>query len=433
MAYSGLKKPFPEYRWKWGPLTLTESLNIPEVYLGCLKVLYANQGVSVSSQSVEDGLQVVQNELSKLINGDRPLRLARGTERNLFRNSSQYWKFSGLLISTSPRITLSELGIGYASGQLTKGEFASYTVKKLQLPNTYTENDEQINCWKSQGLLINPLELLLSLIVQLYEYSSVHGYLTTEELIHVVIPLSGNKYTQTQISQGILDYRADHSTFNGAWVANDGDNDSRIAREFLLFLNYYEFLGKRDSTVPNCHVSRETQEFFLREEQIESIKSLITLDCSALHTVVKSPQDSINTAIEIDQKIQALDVIRERKLVEVLSRPSQPRFRKDVLQSGDGVCILSGVNIKEALQACHIIPVQNNGSDDKSNGILLRADLHTLYDKGHILIDEEGLITISDYLKKDEFYSQSLPSQVNLPKYINIEAIRIRNTYRMWI
>ncbi len=57
----------------------------------------------------------------------------------------------------------------------------------------------------------------------------------------------------------------------------------------------------------------------------------------------------------------------------------QTAFRKLLLRK-DGKCALSGERCEEALEAAHIIPVWKDGPEIPTNGILLRADLHRLYD-----------------------------------------------------
>jgi putative restriction endonuclease len=42
-----------------------------------------------------------------------------------------------------------------------------------------------------------------------------------------------------------------------------------------------------------------------------------------------------------------------------------------------------------------------NGPNTSQNGILLRTDIHTLYDKGYIIIDEDYHIEVSKRLKED--------------------------------
>lgn len=431
MDYSRIAKPFPSYKWKWGAQTLTESLNVPEIYFGCLNVLYQNQGLPANSQEVEDALQVVQEDLNELREGTRPLNLARGRERNLFRNSGQYWKLTGLLESTSPEIVLTELGKGYASGQITRSEFASYVVKNFELPNVNTQTSTEVSSWVARGLNFKPLEIILSVILSLYRHSRSSGYITTEELLHVVIPMTGNKFNVEEITNGVQSYRQNKSQFSGSWVATDGENDHRIAREFLLFLHFYDFLGRRPTQDTGVRETNSNQEFFIYEEQAVEIESLIDLDISAPLVATNDNTTEIEKAIFIDESTQVIDAARERKFVEVLSRPNQAKFRKQVLEAGNFTCVLSKTKVKEALQACHIIPVKSKGTDVVSNGIVLRADLHTLFDKGHIRIFADGSVRLSAYLARDGYYKNSIPTKIEIPSYVSIEAINMRNEYSM--
>lgn len=424
MDYSNLTKPFPSYRWRWGASTPTENLNLPEVFFGCLQVLYRNQGLSPSAPSVHEGLKLVEHDLS----GHNIPTLARTPERNIFRNSGQYWKITGLLDTTRGGIALTELGNAYASGAITKSEFSAFVIKSIQYPNSEIDSTSTFQEWDLAGLTIKPLELILGVLCNLFHFNPDFGYLTTEELTHVVIPMAGNKYDIANISIGVIEFRNDPTQFAGSWIANDGANDLRIARELLLFLHNYDYLGARPCRNEKHPKTNITQEFYIYDEQYESILSLLRLDTNTLPDLVN---ESVEAAIQIDKNTQVVDSARERKLVEILSRPSQAKFRKDVLSASEGKCLLTGVAIKEALQACHIVPVKDRGIDDKSNGITLRADLHTLYDKGHIRISEHGKVTISEYLRRDEYYSRNIPAEVIIPDYINLEAIRLRNEYKL--
>ncbi|KVF23171.1 hypothetical protein WJ07_16905 [Burkholderia vietnamiensis] len=66
-----------------------------------------------------------------------------------------------------------------------------------------------------------------------------------------------------------------------------------------------------------------------------------------------------------------------------LIRPEQAAFRQAVLDAYDGRCAISGCDIKEALEAAHLRGRDwRAGHNDASDGILLRRDLHALYDRG---------------------------------------------------
>ena len=55
---------------------------------------------------------------------------------------------------------------------------------------------------------------------------------------------------------------------------------------------------------------------------------------------------------------------------------------------------ISEYNVIEALEAAHIIPYRGPQTNHPSNGLLLRADLHTLFDLGLIAIDTKNMAVI---------------------------------------
>ena len=80
----------------------------------------------------------------------------------------------------------------------------------------------------------------------------------------------------------------------------------------------------------------------------------------------------------------ALSDARDRILAEVVRRQGQGKFRQDLLKAYGGRCAVSGCAVEHVLEAAHIVPYRGRKSNVASNGILLRADLHTLFDLGHL-------------------------------------------------
>lgn len=74
--------------------------------------------------------------------------------------------------------------------------------------------------------------------------------------------------------------------------------------------------------------------------------------------------------------------------VEVQKR-RQAAFRKKILEL-DQKCVLSGENTRGALEASHLVDVKGKGGFGTSNGILLRADLHKLFDRKLLKINTDG-------------------------------------------
>lgn len=80
---------------------------------------------------------------------------------------------------------------------------------------------------------------------------------------------------------------------------------------------------------------------------------------------------------------------RQKRLAAVWQRDGQAEFRRLVLERFDNRCLVSGCGVTVVLEAAHIVPVANGGTDDVENGIPLRADLHRLFDEGQLQIDPD--------------------------------------------
>lgn len=92
---------------------------------------------------------------------------------------------------------------------------------------------------------------------------------------------------------------------------------------------------------------------------------------------------SFSPADEVDE--------RQRVLAAIVRRRGQPAFRKALLDAYDGRCAMTGCNVVDALEAAHIQPYSGLKSNDVRNGLLLRADVHTLFDLYLIAINPGSL------------------------------------------
>ena len=69
----------------------------------------------------------------------------------------------------------------------------------------------------------------------------------------------------------------------------------------------------------------------------------------------------------------------DRKPTTIWKIQREGSFRQQLLEL-DGRCAISGEDCHAALEAAHIVPAHRGGREIVTNGILLRADLHRLYD-----------------------------------------------------
>lgn len=85
----------------------------------------------------------------------------------------------------------------------------------------------------------------------------------------------------------------------------------------------------------------------------------------------------------------------------VMPRLGQGTFRIATLQAYDRACAVTGEHSLPALEAAHIWPFGEGGSHEVSNGILMRADLHRLFDRGYVTVTPDLSFQVSTRLKKD--------------------------------
>lgn len=110
-----------------------------------------------------------------------------------------------------------------------------------------------------------------------------------------------------------------------------------------------------------------------------------------------------------------VDELRSR-LAEMIVRERQDDFRRVLLEAYGGRCAISGTRCEAALEAAHIRPYSGPTSSTIKNGVLLRSDLHRLFDRHLIAIDPETFrISLSTVLKKSD-YRQFENLKLRLPK-----------------
>ena len=132
-------------------------------------------------------------------------------------------------------------------------------------------------------------------------------------------------------------------------------------------------------------------------------------------SILSKPLDG-PLSIELDEissteKIETFDPksqtdARNKILKEVVQRRGQRKFRARLLRIYGGRCAITGSNVEVILEAAHITPYLGVDTNAIDNGILLRADIHTLWDLGLIAIDPVKMkIWISPTLVGSEYQS----------------------------
>jgi hypothetical protein len=87
-------------------------------------------------------------------------------------------------------------------------------------------------------------------------------------------------------------------------------------------------------------------------------------------------------------------------------RRGQPKFRENLLRLYGGRCAVSGWGPGDVLEAAHIDLHARSGNNRAENGILLRSDLHLLFDCGQLRIHPDSLqVVMSDDLRETPYWA----------------------------
>jgi putative restriction endonuclease len=137
---------------------------------------------------------------------------------------------------------------------------------------------------------------------------------------------------------------------------------------------------------------------------------------SLYQQVLERLQTPSETAMQINEP-------RYGKPSLILPRLGQGGFRYSVTERYDRRCAMTGERSLPALEAAHIKPYRKEGPHRVSNGLLLRADLHRLFDAGYITITPDLRVEVSGHLKNDfsngrEYYAMHGKQLIILPNQV---------------
>jgi len=91
----------------------------------------------------------------------------------------------------------------------------------------------------------------------------------------------------------------------------------------------------------------------------------------------------------VDQEARD-EVERQKHLGNIARRPEQIAFSAKLRELYQERCAVTGCATAKVLEAAHIRVKKGKDINDLKNGILLRADIHALFDAGLISLTEDG-------------------------------------------
>ena len=107
--------------------------------------------------------------------------------------------------------------------------------------------------------------------------------------------------------------------------------------------------------------------------------------------------------------------MRARAMQEVVVRRGQSEFRDQLLDAYQR-CAVTGSEVAAVLEAAHIDRYFGDHSHHVTNGLLLRSDIHTLFDAQLLTVDDNYQVRVSPRLANSE-YAQFENRRVHLPAH----------------
>jgi HNH endonuclease len=385
----------PNFRWRFATMTPSEGLLKLPILLGVTRCF----ATSLEAEDSRGRFLELLAELKLVLGDSCEVDLVRTRERDLLRNSGQYWSVLGLIENRE----LTPLGIGVANGTVSPHTFASHSIADFRIPHRcYDEPTVQL--MQRAGIEIRPLLLMLE-VIETLRSSGSDPSITLEELQSIVVPGSAARLGVEDMSELIATRRRLGPRFRdefGEYLAND----RRTLREFLLYLCGVGLLQRCDGS---------------KEETFAATTALGSTAYSRARStgLASSAAPSQDLAIGPDSIERAITEVRRT------ARPNQGPFRRRVFELCHRKCIITGECVASALEAAHLRSVEAGGSDHHSNGIVLRADLHRLFDAGLLRLGTDGTVVLSAEVRNSATY-RSLPARIAMPPHVDLRQVAHR-------
>lgn len=105
--------------------------------------------------------------------------------------------------------------------------------------------------------------------------------------------------------------------------------------------------------------------------------------------------------VEPDPDLQAGDGARYGPAAAVRPRLGQGLFSISVRDAYHEACAVTQEHSAPVLEAAHIIPYGCGGEHRVDNGLLLRSDLHRLFDRGYVTVTPDYVFRVGESLRAD--------------------------------
>lgn len=216
-----------------------------------------------------------------------------------------------------------------------------------------------------------------------------------------------------------------------AWEAFGGKNGVNDQAGLLARIRKYRG-GTEPDPIIGCNVLAEP--FFFPENAWIPVPSDWSPNIVQGKTYDAAIEPGVSLWVAVQAQLSALGIWRRDEMRDedrrdapeylVKGRLGQGAFRVLVTDAYHRRCAVTGERTLPVLEAAHIKPYARSGPNLLQNGILLRSDLHKLFDIGYLTVTPDLRVEVSKRIKEEyengrEYYAHQGQRLDNLPNQTN--------------
>lgn len=193
-------------------------------------------------------------------------------------------------------------------------------------------------------------------------------------------------------------------------VKNGAPSEEEFEERIVLYKGLRDVTELRDDSTIGCIILQAP--FFLPEELWIDVPGSYPVNSTqgmrydASHGDGRALFEKVQQAMAASAPIWPARVAEPLPPAEMFGDPSlvrrrlgQGAFRVLVTDNFDRRCAVTGEKTLPVLEAAHILPVKRGGQHRPDNGLLLRSDLHTLFDLGYVTVTPDYKVAVSGELQ----------------------------------
>lgn len=230
-----------------------------------------------------------------------------------------------------------------------------------------------------------------------------------------------------------------------AWEAFRDANGARSLPELRARIARYKGVvdpADRSDFEIGCRIL--TQPFFWEEADWVPVPASWSKNTVAFKTYSTADADGLELWNTVNERLKRTSLsgaaegpARFGEPMLIRPRLGQGAFRVLVTDTYQKRCAITQESALPALEAAHIRPYGDGGEHEARNGLLLRRDIHSLFDAGYVTVTPDLCFKVSPCIKEefdsgryyDELHGKPVFAPDDIARRADVEALRWHNKH----